>query len=38
MDRAAFLVAAWQGTLLRLKVERNGEPIRRFRRMLPRLL
>jgi TetR/AcrR family transcriptional repressor of nem operon len=37
-DLAAFLLAAWHGTLLRMKVERNGTALDRFRRMLARLL
>lgn len=37
-DLAAVLLAAWHGSLLRMKVERTGEPIRRFRRVLDRML
>jgi TetR/AcrR family transcriptional repressor of nem operon len=37
-DLAAFLLAAWHGTLLRMKVERNATALDRFRRMLMRLL
>jgi len=37
-DRAGVLIAAWHGTLLRMKVEQDPEAIRRFRRVLPRLL
>lgn len=37
-DRAGVLIAAWHGTLLRMKVERDPEPVRRFRRVLPRLI
>jgi len=33
-DLAGVLLAAWHGTLLRMKVERTGEPIVRFRRVL----
>jgi TetR/AcrR family transcriptional regulator, transcriptional repressor for nem operon len=35
-DTGAFLVAAWQGTLLHMKVERSAEPLRRFRRVVRR--
>jgi TetR/AcrR family transcriptional regulator, transcriptional repressor for nem operon len=37
-DLAAFLLAAWHGTLLRMKVERDATALDRFRRMLARLL
>ncbi len=37
-DLAAFIVAAWHGTLLRMKVERGPEPLHRFRRVVRRLL
>jgi TetR/AcrR family transcriptional repressor of nem operon len=37
-DFAAVLLAAWHGTLLRMKVERSSVPIARFRRTLHRLL
>jgi TetR/AcrR family transcriptional repressor of nem operon len=37
-DLAAVLLAAWHGTLLRMKVERSGAPIVRFRRILGRFL
>ncbi|WP_395840755.1 TetR/AcrR family transcriptional regulator [Cystobacter fuscus] len=33
-DLGAFLLAAWYGTLLRMKVERNPAAVERFRRML----
>ena len=33
-DLGAFVVAAWHGTLLRLKCERGPDPLRRFRRVL----
>jgi TetR/AcrR family transcriptional regulator, transcriptional repressor for nem operon len=33
-DLSAFLLAAWHGTLLRMKVERNANALDRFRRML----
>ncbi len=33
-DLGGFLLAAWHGTLLRMKVERNSAAIDRFRRML----
>src|SRR3984885_5797500 len=34
----AFLLAAWHGTLVRMKVERNGTALDRFRRTLATLL
>jgi TetR/AcrR family transcriptional repressor of nem operon len=37
-DLAAVLLAAWHGTLLRMKVERSSVPLARFRRTLHRLL
>lgn len=37
-DLAAVLLAAWQGTLLRVKAERGLEPVARFRRVLEGLL
>ncbi|HZZ26197.1 MAG TPA: TetR family transcriptional regulator C-terminal domain-containing protein [Roseiarcus sp.] len=37
-DLGAFLLAAWHGTLLRMKVERNAAAVDRFRRMLAKLL
>jgi TetR/AcrR family transcriptional repressor of nem operon len=37
-DLAAVLLAAWHGTLLRMKVEHSGAPVARFRRILERLL
>ncbi|HEY1887208.1 MAG TPA: TetR family transcriptional regulator C-terminal domain-containing protein, partial [Roseiarcus sp.] len=37
-DLAGFLLAAWHGTLLRMKVERNSTSLDRFRRMLATLL
>jgi TetR/AcrR family transcriptional regulator, transcriptional repressor for nem operon len=37
-DLGAFLLAAWHGTLLRVKVERNATALDRFRRMLETLL
>ncbi len=37
-DLAAFILAAWQGTLLRMKTERSGEAVARFRRVLARLI
>lgn len=33
-DLGAFLLAAWHGSLLRMKVERSAEPIECFRRVL----
>lgn len=32
-DVGMFLLAAWHGALLRMKVDRSPEPLRRFRRM-----
>ena len=37
-DLGAFLLAAWHGTLLRMKVERNATALNRFRRMLATLI
>lgn len=37
-DLAAVLLAAWHGTLLRMKVERSSAPVTRFRRTLRRFL
>jgi TetR/AcrR family transcriptional regulator, transcriptional repressor for nem operon len=37
-DLSAFLLAAWHGTLLGMKVERNATALDRFRRMLATLL
>ncbi|MGY8705401.1 TetR family transcriptional regulator C-terminal domain-containing protein [Bradyrhizobium sp. 18BD] len=37
-DLGAFLLAAWHGTLLRMKVERNSAAVDRFRRMLESFL
>ncbi len=37
-DLGAFLLAAWHGTLLRMKVERNATALDRFRRTVARLL
>jgi TetR/AcrR family transcriptional repressor of nem operon len=37
-DLAAVLLAAWHGTLLRMKVERSSAPVSRFKRVLQRLL
>ena len=37
-DLGAFLLAAWHGTLLRMKVERNASALDRFWRMLAPLL
>jgi TetR/AcrR family transcriptional repressor of nem operon len=36
-DFAAVLLAAWHGTLLRMKLERSSVPLARFRRTLHRL-
>jgi TetR/AcrR family transcriptional repressor of nem operon len=32
-DLAEFLLASWEGAILRMKVERNGEPLERFKRI-----
>jgi TetR/AcrR family transcriptional regulator, transcriptional repressor for nem operon len=32
-DLAEFLLASWQGAILRMKVERNAEPLERFKRI-----
>jgi TetR/AcrR family transcriptional regulator, transcriptional repressor for nem operon len=37
-DMAGAILAAWHGTVLRMKVERSGEPIARFRRFLRTIL
>lgn len=37
-DLAAVLLAAWQGTLLRAKVDRQGQPVERFKAVLLGLL
>ncbi len=37
-DLGAFLLAAWHGTLLRMKVERSSTALDRFRRMLESFL
>ena len=37
-DLAAFIVAAWHGTLLRIKVERGPEPLHGFLRVVEGLL
>jgi TetR/AcrR family transcriptional regulator, transcriptional repressor for nem operon len=37
-DLGAFLLAAWHGTLLRMKADRNATALDRFRRMLVTLL
>ena len=37
-DMAGFVVAAWHGSLLRMKAERSAEAVDRFRRVLDRLL
>jgi TetR/AcrR family transcriptional regulator, transcriptional repressor for nem operon len=37
-DIGGFLLAAWHGTLLRMKVERNASALDRFQRMLAPLL
>ncbi|WP_312608330.1 TetR/AcrR family transcriptional regulator [Agrobacterium pusense] len=37
-DLGAFVLAAWQGTLLRMKVERDGRAIDRFRRVMASII
>ncbi|KHK00814.1 TetR/AcrR family transcriptional regulator [Desulfovibrio sp. TomC] len=37
-DVAGFLAGAWQGALLRMKVERSGEPLAAFARQAVRVL
>jgi TetR/AcrR family transcriptional repressor of nem operon len=32
-DLAEFLLASWEGAILRMKVERTGEPLERFKRI-----
>ncbi len=32
-DLAEFLLASWEGAILRMKVTRNGEPLERFKRI-----
>ena len=32
-DLAEFLLASWEGAILRMKVERSGEPLERFKRI-----
>ena len=32
-DLADFLLASWEGAILRMKVERNAEPLERFKRI-----
>ena len=32
-ELAEFLLASWEGAILRMKVERNGEPLERFKRI-----
>ena len=33
-DLADFLLSSWEGAILRMKVERNGEPLERFKRIV----
>jgi TetR/AcrR family transcriptional repressor of nem operon len=33
-DLAEFLIAAWEGAILRMKVSRDAEPLERFRRIV----
>jgi TetR/AcrR family transcriptional regulator, transcriptional repressor for nem operon len=33
-DLAEFLLSSWQGAILRMKVERNAEPLERFKRIV----
>ena len=37
-DMAVFLMSAWHGALLRMKVERSGEAIKQFKRVLFQVL
>jgi TetR/AcrR family transcriptional regulator, transcriptional repressor for nem operon len=32
-DLAEFLLSSWEGDILRMKVERNAEPLERFKRI-----
>lgn len=32
-DLAEFLLASWEGAILRMKITRNGEPLERFKRI-----
>ncbi|MFF0307839.1 TetR family transcriptional regulator C-terminal domain-containing protein [Streptosporangium sp. NPDC004379] len=34
LDLADFLLASWQGAILRMKVERGAEPLERFKRIV----
>jgi TetR/AcrR family transcriptional repressor of nem operon len=33
-DLAEFLLSSWEGAILRMKVERSGEPLERFKRIV----
>jgi TetR/AcrR family transcriptional repressor of nem operon len=33
-DLAEFLLSSWEGAILRMKVERNAEPLERFKRIV----
>ena len=33
-ELAEFLLSSWEGAILRMKVERNGEPLERFKRIV----
>jgi TetR/AcrR family transcriptional regulator, transcriptional repressor for nem operon len=33
-ELAEFLLASWEGAILRMKVERNAEPLERFKRIV----
>ena len=33
-DLAEFLLSSWEGAILRMKVERNAEPLERFKRII----
>jgi len=33
LDLAEFLISSWEGAILRMKVERNAEPLERFKRI-----
>ena len=32
-DLAEFMLSSWEGAILRMKVERNAEPLERFKRI-----
>ena len=33
-ELAEFLLSSWEGAILRMKVERNAEPLERFKRIV----